>query len=55
MLASGAVGLAFPSTRQPGGVNLAVYPDVLATGDTFEVHDPDGLLPRDRASCRNPA
>ncbi|MCD9026646.1 RES family NAD+ phosphorylase [Luteimonas sp. BDR2-5] len=54
VLASGATGLAFPSTQQPGGVNLVVYTDLLTADDVFEVHDPDGLLPRDRKSWRSP-
>lgn len=54
VLAAGASGLAFPSTQQPGGVNLVLYPDQLTADDRFEVHDPDGLLPRDRASWRSP-
>ncbi|MFT3791517.1 MAG: RES family NAD+ phosphorylase [Rudaea sp.] len=54
VLASGAVGLAFPSTQQPGGGNLVVYPDMLTADDLFEVHDPDGLLPRDRKSWPDP-
>ncbi|MEZ0472439.1 RES family NAD+ phosphorylase [Luteimonas salinilitoris] len=53
VLAAGAAGLAFPSTQQPGGVNLVLYPDQMTADDLFEVHDPDGLLPRDRTSWRS--
>ncbi len=52
VLSSDAAGLAFPSTQQPGGVNLVVYPDLLTADDAFEVHDPDALLPRNRKSWR---
>ncbi|MBS7455723.1 RES family NAD+ phosphorylase [Coralloluteibacterium stylophorae] len=55
VLTSGAAGLAFPSTKQPSGENLVIYPDVLSVGDAFEVHDPEGLLPRDRASWHDQA
>lgn len=34
--------------HRPGGENLVLYPDLLTTSDVFEVHDPDGLLPRSR-------
>ncbi len=54
VLASRAASLAFPSTRQPGGVNLVLYPDQLTADDLFDVHDPDRLSPRDRTSWRSP-
>lgn len=55
VVAAGAAGLAFPSTQQPGGVNLVVYPHLLTSEDRFEVHDPQQLLPRDRSSWLRPA
>lgn len=48
--AAGASGLAFPSSIDPWGLNLVVYTDRLAEGDSLAVHDPDGALPRSQAS-----
>jgi RES domain-containing protein len=45
-----AGGLLFPSTKRAGGTNLVIYPDRLGDGDVFSVHDPDGALPKSRAS-----
>ena len=48
--AAGIVAVLFPSTRRVGGVNLVVYPDLLAAGDQLLVHDPNCELPRDQSS-----
>ncbi|HEY5804938.1 MAG TPA: RES family NAD+ phosphorylase [Lysobacter sp.] len=50
IVATVAVGLLFPSTRRPGGTNIVIYPDRLDDADVFNVHDPDGTLPKSRAS-----
>lgn len=52
VLASGHVGILFPSTHLKDGVNLVVYSDALGPDDDVSVHDPDGKLPRDRSSWR---
>ncbi len=47
--AEGHRGVLFPSTRG-SGTNLVVYPELLTPDDHLAVHDPEGRLPRDRAS-----
>jgi len=49
-------GLLFPSTRNPGGINLVVYTDLIDGGDRrrIRVHDPKGKLPKTRASWAPP-
>lgn len=49
LAADGVPGLLFPSLRHPGGVNLVVFAAGLSS-QSVTVHDPDQLLPRDRAS-----
>ena len=48
-LAGGIPAIRFPSTRRDGGVNLAVFPDLL-TPSVIAVYDPDGALPKDQSS-----
>ncbi|WNH53853.1 RES family NAD+ phosphorylase [Stenotrophomonas oahuensis] len=50
VVAGEASGLLFPSTKRPGGTNLVIYPDQLREGDSLQVHDPDGALPRSQDS-----
>jgi RES domain-containing protein len=50
VLTTGAKGLLFPSTWNPGGVNLVVYTDRLASNDVLEVFDPREDLPRNQDS-----
>lgn len=46
-------GLIFPSTANPGGVNLVLFPQVFPSGEeVIVVNDPDGKLPRNDASWR---
>lgn len=40
----------FPSHPHAGGTNLAVFCANLGAGDSAEVHDPDGRLPKDQSS-----
>ena len=47
---SGAAGLLFQSTHQPGGTNLVVFSANLTTADRLAVHDPDAMLPKDQRS-----
>lgn len=50
VMSSDASGLLFPSTKRPGGVNLVIYPDRLHGGDSLQVHDPEGSLPKSQKS-----
>ena len=43
-------GIIFPSTANPGGVNIVVFSEKLEGENRIEVNDPDGRLPRDRSS-----
>lgn len=52
--AAGHRGVLFPAVRGTG-TNLVLYPELLSAGDHLAVHDPDGRLPRDRASWRGSA
>lgn len=47
---SGASGLLFPSTHQPGGTNLVVFGANLTAADRIAVHDPDHMLPKNQRS-----
>ena len=51
-LASGAKGILFGSRLAPGGTNLVVFNDMLATDDTLQVYDPAGALPKNQDSWR---
>jgi RES domain-containing protein len=48
----GHTGIVFPSQTNEGGINVVVYVDRLKDGNSVEVNDPDGRLPRDRSSWR---
>jgi RES domain-containing protein len=52
--AEGVKGILFPTTKHPGGTNLAVYAELLTPDDRIEVHDPDSRLPRDQSSWDPP-
>ena len=41
---SGAEGILFPSTKEPGGLNLVVYTDQLGPHDVLRAIDPRGDL-----------
>jgi len=42
----GNAGILYPSTRNPDGVALVIYPDLLERAEgKIEVHDPDNRLP----------
>jgi RES domain-containing protein len=49
-ITSGARGMLFPSTHQPGGINLVVFTANLMPDDRLAVHDPDNMLPKDQRS-----
>ena len=49
-MAEGAKGIAFASTLMPGGFNLVVYTGMLDADDLLQVHDPNGMLPRNQDS-----
>jgi RES domain-containing protein len=51
VVASGAKGLLFASTKRPGGTNLVLYNDNLAPDDLV-VYDPAGALPKNQDSWR---
>lgn len=51
-LAAGAKGILFGSGLAPGGTNLVVFNDMLATVDTLQVYDPTGALPKNQDSWR---
>jgi RES domain-containing protein len=51
VISAGHAGIVFPSTRHIGGTNLVLYAANFASaGDTPEVHDPEGALPKDQSS-----
>lgn len=48
---AGSPGIIFPSTLHKDGVNLVLFLDALAdAGGQIDVHDPDGMLPKNPAS-----
>lgn len=49
-LDAGASGILFPSTANPGGINLVAYTAALGNQDRLVAYDPDGRLPADQAS-----
>lgn len=49
-IAAGAKGILFHSRLSPGGLNLVLYPQVLAAGDSIAVFDPAEDLPKDQQS-----
>ena len=51
-MAEGAKGIVFASTLMPGGINLVVYTGMLDADDLIQVHDPNGVLPRNQDSWR---
>ena len=51
-LAAGAKGILFGSGLAPGGTNLVVFNDMLATDDRLQVYDPTGSLPKNQDSWR---
>ena len=50
VLEAGLSGIVFPSLTHDGGANIVAYVGRLAEGDGIDVNDPDGRLPKDRAS-----
>lgn len=48
-LASGEVGLIFPSVAQPGGLNIALFAERLQP-ECLVPHDPNRLIPHDQSS-----
>jgi RES domain-containing protein len=52
VLAQGHTGILFPSQSNRDGTNVVVYVDRLKDGNTVEVNDPDGRLPRDESSWK---
>jgi RES domain-containing protein len=51
LLAAGAPGLLYPSTKRKGGICLVLLLDMLArSGGSAHVHDPKRRLPRDARS-----
>jgi RES domain-containing protein len=54
LIAESRRALLYPSLRHAGGVNLVVFTTALTAADRIEVHDPDGLLPRDQSSWTDP-
>ena len=50
VLAQGHTGILFPSQANDGGTNIVVFVDRLRDGNSVEVNDPDGRLPRDQSS-----
>jgi len=52
VLAHGHTGILFPSQVNGGGTNVVVYVDQLRNGNSVEVNDPDGRLPRDQSSWK---
>jgi RES domain-containing protein len=52
VLAQGHTGILFPSQANDGGTNVVVYVDQIKDGNTVEVNDPDGRLPRDQFSWK---
>jgi RES domain-containing protein len=47
---AGAKGILFRSRVRDGGVNLVIYTESLATGDSLSVFDPDRSLPKNQDS-----
>lgn len=54
VLEAGSPGLLFPSTRNPGGLNLVVYTGLLDGSEKrrVRVYDPDNKLPKTQASWK---
>ncbi|KQS95591.1 RES domain-containing protein [Rhizobium sp. Leaf386] len=52
VITAGYKGILFPSLQHAGGTNLVVFSANLDAGDSIEVHDPDGRLPKDQSSWR---
>jgi len=50
VIAAGAKGILFRSRLSHAGTNLVLYVDELDAGDTLDVHDPSGSLPRNQSS-----
>ena len=50
VLAQGHTGILFPSQANDGATNAVVYVDRLRDGNSVEVNDPGGRLPRDQSS-----
>lgn len=50
LVRSGYHGLLYPSIRDPGGTNLVLFSANLDKDCSVVVHDPNGRLPRHRAS-----
>lgn len=50
VIASGAKGILFPSRLSPGGTNLVLFTQTLASPDSLEVFDPGKTLPQTQAS-----
>lgn len=50
----GHVGILFPSQTHESGTNVVVFIDRLGNGNSIEVNDPEGQLPRDQSSWRTP-
>jgi RES domain-containing protein len=46
----GYTGIVFPSQTHESGTNVVVFTDRLGDGNSIDVNDPDGQLPRDQAS-----
>lgn len=50
VIASGAKGILFPSTRRSGGTNLVLYNESLGPTDVVMPYDPASALPQNQAS-----
>jgi RES domain-containing protein len=50
VLAHGYPGILFPSQTHEGGTNVVVYSERLKDGNSINVNDPDGRLPRNMSS-----
>lgn len=52
VIKAGVPGMLFPSMRSPGGISLVAYLDLVDGSDQrhVRVHDPEGKLPKTRAS-----
>ena len=51
-LPAGAKGILFGSGLAPGGINLVVFNDMLATDDTLQIYNPTEALPKNQDSWR---
>lgn len=51
-ITAGCHGILIPSLQHAGGTNVVVFSANLDAGDSIEVHDPDGPLPKDQSSWR---